>query len=576
MDVKCDCFEYKRLNYTKLVWKFFFSLTVLSTVLITATIENCPDSCECNTLRELFEPNELDEDCIVGLNNSMAIKCNINNTVTGWPDIVPVKTKVVMLDRSTQIRISSTQNHEWHKDVHYLSYANSKIQNIRPKSMEYFNNVKCINLGGNSIHSKGWVSGLVPTNQLEKLVLSKNHIHRLNESSFTGMFNLRSLYLSYNFIVNISPFTFEDLSNLEYLDLTGNALSTGGLHSASLFGLSSLTYLAMGENQIFETIPQVAAKGLYKSKLKTLDLHGISRLSKVSKGSLKDLSHLKTLNLSACGILELEKGWLEGATHRNLEVLDLSKNPLMRLEAHSIAALQSNMLSSLSNLKWVSFSGCHSLSTMNGDTFNFVPALEYLFLQNCNISRMNLAANDPLNPNTLNLITTLPNLRSIWVYGNPLICNCHLYHILQFSLPPTIPVCHTDLLRGTSNCDNLGEKQSIRSEPMLIDPSSYKWEGQLIAITTSQTVCYQETKNTKVELRKADLELLQCEMDKVTVLVSIVLGPLAFAAAILVAFICGFRHGTNVVMNKLKNTSLPTSYELTRLNEDRTYPSPHA
>ena len=125
----------------------------------------------------------------------------------------------------------------------------------------------------------------------------------------------------------------------------------------------------------------MAAKGLYTSKLKTLDLHGISRLSKVSRGSLKDLPQLKVLNLSACSIFELEKGWLEGVTHQNLEVLDLSKNPLIRLEAHSIAALQNNMLSNLSNLKWVSFSGCHSLSTMDGDTFNFVPSLKYLFLQ---------------------------------------------------------------------------------------------------------------------------------------------------------------------------------------------------
>jgi len=544
MDVKYDCFEYKRLNYTKLVWKSFWisllSLVVLSTVTITASIENCPKSCECEKLQSFVKFNKLYENCIDDLNNSIVLKCKINNTITGLPANVPTKTKVVILDGSSKDLISSIQNQEWHKKIYYFSYANSKIQNIRPKSMESFSNVRCIDLKENSIHSKGWVSGLVPTSQLEKLVLNNNHIHRLNESSFTGMFNLRSLFLSYNFIVNISPFTFEDLSNLEYLDLTGNALSTGGLHSASLFGLSSLTYLAMGENQIFETIPQVAAKGLYTSKLKTLDLHGISRLSKVSRGSLKDLPQLKVLNLSACSIFELEKGWLEGVTHQNLEVLDLSKNPLIRLEAHSIAALQNNMLSNLSNLKWVSFSGCHSLSTMDGDTFNFVPSLKYLFLQNCNISRMNLAANDPLNPNTLNLLTTLPNINSIWVHGNPLICNCHLYHILQFSLPPALPVCHTDILRGTSNCENVGENQIVRTEPMKIDPSSYEWKNKLINITTTETVCYQETKNTKVELRKADLELLQCEMDKVTVLVSIVLGPLAFAAAILVAFICGF------------------------------------
>jgi len=544
MDVKYDCFEYKRLNYTKLVWKSFWtsllSLVVLSTITITASIENCPKSCECEKLQFFVQFNKLDENCIDELNNSIVLKCKINNKTTGLPANVPTKTKVVILDGSSKDIISSIQNQEWHKNIYYFSFANSKIQNIRPKSMESFSNVRCIDLGENTIHSKGWVSGLVPTSQLEKLVLNNNHIHRLNESSFTGMFNLRSLLLSYNFIVNISPFTFEDLSSLEYLDLTGNALSNGGLHSASLFGLSSLTYLAMGENQIFETIPQVAAKGLYTAKLKTLDLHGISRLSKASKGSLKDLPHLKILNLSACSILELEKGWLEGVTHQNLEVLDLSKNPLTRLEAHSIAALQNNMLINLSKLKWVSFSGCHSLSTMDGDTFNFVPSLEYLFLQNCNISRMNLAANDPLNPNTLNLLSTLPNIRSIWVHGNPLICNCHLYHILQFSLPPATPVCHTDMLRGTSNCDNIGENQIVRSEPMKIDPSSYKWENKLIKITTTKTVCYHETKNTKVELRKADLELLQCEMDKVTVLVSIVLGPLAFAAAILVAFICGF------------------------------------
>ena len=195
MDVKYDCFEYKRLNYTKLVWKSFWisllSLVVLSTVTITASIENCPKSCECEKLQSFVKFNKLYENCIDDLNNSIVLKCKINNTITGLPANVPTKTKVVILDGSSKDLISSIQNQEWHRKIYYFSYANSKIQNIRPKSMESFSNVRCINLKENSIHSKGWVSGLVPTSQLEKLVLNNNHIHRLNESSFTGMFNLR-------------------------------------------------------------------------------------------------------------------------------------------------------------------------------------------------------------------------------------------------------------------------------------------------------------------------------------------------------------------------------------------------
>ena len=198
------------------------------------------------------------------------------------------------------------------------------------------------------------------------------------------------LNLAYNNIVVIKPFTFEELSNLEILDMTGNSLSVNGLQTASFFGLLSLKELYIGENHIMGTVPKLAASGLYDSPLKILDLHDFKKLQVLKRGSFEDLKHLRELNLSNCAITKVERGWLDVYTHRYLEVLDISKNFLTKIESDSIAATKlpdtavstdNEQLYSLPKLEWLTLSNSHRLSKLDGNAFNYVPSLKFLFLQ---------------------------------------------------------------------------------------------------------------------------------------------------------------------------------------------------
>ena len=52
----------------------------------------------------------------------------------------------------------------------------------------------------------------------------KNEINSLKRSQLTGLINLKYIGLNANFLSNIEPFTFCDLKQLSYLDLSFNYL----------------------------------------------------------------------------------------------------------------------------------------------------------------------------------------------------------------------------------------------------------------------------------------------------------------------------------------------------------------
>ena len=149
---------------------------------------------------------------------------------------------------------------------------------------------------------------------------------------------------------------------------------------------------------------------------------------------------------------------------------------------------------------------------------------------------MNIAANDPLNPKKMNLKSTLPNLISIWIYGNPLRCNCHLKALIEATQPPA--KCKTTAFGSKSKCN----EPSKPTTPIVIDPSTYTRNNITVVVrhqNTKRAYCQSDDADKAVDIRWVNLEELKCETGAVTIFVSIVLGPLAFAAAILVAFVCG-------------------------------------
>merc|ERR1712004_851446 len=102
------------------------------------------------------------------------------------------------------------------------------------------------------------------------------------------------------------PFpAFHGLESLRLLRLSGNAL--GNLPSAQLSGLERLEELSLGGNYI-EVLSDGSFPGL--RKLRALDLSNSQRLNLVSAQAFQDLSNLAWLSLSGCPSLSLQSGAL--------------------------------------------------------------------------------------------------------------------------------------------------------------------------------------------------------------------------------------------------------------------------
>ena len=152
---------------------------------------------------------------------------------------------------------------------------------------------------------------------------------------------------------------------------------------------------------------------------------------------------------------------------------------------------------------------------------------------------MNVAANDPFNPNRVHLKSTLPHLEAIWIAGNNLTCNCHMRALHDASLPPKPALCQRTALGGRTNCDVTTQQPT--SPVVKIDPEEYVWAGEARKVPETDTrgCCFHRGMGMQMKVDHARLDELVCATDVLTIFIGIILGPLAFAAAILVAFMCG-------------------------------------
>ncbi|XP_066152962.1 tsukushi-like isoform X2 [Euwallacea fornicatus] len=113
----------------------------------------------------------------------------------------------------------------------------------------------------------------LPSN-IDVLELSKNRIRKVGKEDLSLYTQLTHLYLSDNLIVNLEDDTFGELSSLETLDLSTNAITK---IPASLFKLSSLKTLYLSNNMninIAELIEE--ATPIHESSLTKLDISFIT------------------------------------------------------------------------------------------------------------------------------------------------------------------------------------------------------------------------------------------------------------------------------------------------------------
>ena len=252
-------------------------------------------------------------------------------------------------------------------NVRDLDLSRNNLRELPPNAFAGLENLQTLSLGQNNLHElpNGLFAGL---ENLQTLSLGQNNLRELPNGLFDGLSNLRELHLGGNpgdpfdveigvcgqvpavrrvlereaslncagitdaslsdvhsltvhddNLTGLQPGVFDDMANLQTLELTGRSLSE--LSPGAFNGLGNLRILTLGVGDLRELEPGVFA-GL--DNLEELTLWG-ANLPEPKPGMFAMLVNLQTLSLQSRNLTELPPGVFNDL--KNLQVLDLRSNP---------------------------------------------------------------------------------------------------------------------------------------------------------------------------------------------------------------------------------------------------------
>jgi hypothetical protein len=247
-----------------------------------------------------------------------------------------------------------------------------------------------------------------------------------------------------NIIPSILP------TNVRILVLDGNSITYFENDSFVSRGLVELEILKADFCQI-RTIQFGAFNGL--TKLKNLSLWK-NEITEIIPGTFEKMSRLEYLDLMDNRIERLELDVFSGLI--NLQIVYLGFNNLQYIHPHTFVGLPNLQSLYLSNnaelpvptdrhfinshsLKQLDISGCY-VSSVSFETFANVSVLETLDLNYNNLTTVDI-----------NILKTLPKLSTLYLYDNPLQCDCQLQevwrwcedHNIRTAYKKTAPECDT-------------------------------------------------------------------------------------------------------------------------------------
>ncbi|CAG9537450.1 unnamed protein product [Cercopithifilaria johnstoni] len=350
---------------------------------------------------------------------------------------------------------------ELYPDLEYLDLSFNKIDMLDMKIFKYQTKLRVLRLRGNQLSSLQ-LDSFVGLSQLQMLDLSANQLSQLEPLSFPELIHLQELIVSDNLLVTLLPNTFAGLKNLQRLDLSNNRLHTIAqhlfddvptLHSLDL----SHNNLSSIEADTFASLTSLKRLDLSSNSLVEQSFNGLNSLQylnisynlvqRIITSNYRSLSLLRELDLSSNQMMELPASSFDGLN--SLEILRMTNEPYL----HSIKL---NAFSGLINLRELNLSSCHVLGKIDENAFEYDNQLEMLDLSNCRLERL---------PQKL---TEWTNLKSLYIFGNPLHCDCEMLSFLpevlrKFSINAT---CFTppwlfdkNIMQLSENCTTLSESQ---------------------------------------------------------------------------------------------------------------------
>ncbi|XP_044311668.1 toll-like receptor 3 isoform X4 [Varanus komodoensis] len=236
----------------------------------------------------------------------------------------------------------------------FLNLTKTGITSIKPRTFSWLRQLKTLDLCFNNIKQKLTGQEFQGLRNIETLYLSYNYQLNLTSESFTSVPSLRKLRLRRVGCknLNISPSPFRKLNNLTILDISNNNIANmrddlfDGLQQLEILdlqhnnlarlwkqgnpggpvlflkGLQSLHLLDLESNG-FDEIPLNAFRGL--SQLRSLNLR-YNNLNLLPKFVFDDLTSLNALYLEKNLITAVEEK-VFGKVFKNLKVLNMGYNP---------------------------------------------------------------------------------------------------------------------------------------------------------------------------------------------------------------------------------------------------------
>ncbi|KAM9305810.1 vasorin [Gastrophryne carolinensis] len=232
---------------------------------------------------------------------------------------------------------------------------------------------------------------------LQLLDLSHNKLSHLPGGVFKSLANLSNLDLSSNQITEISAETFQGLGRLERLYLSDNHIRS--IHPDAFRGLENLIELKLSKNQL------VVPPAFLLSRLLLLDLSH-NAIPVIQSGAFH-ASNIETLKMAGLGLKEVPEDLLSGL--RNLHELDLSDNQLSKVPP------------GLRGITKLNLAGNVAISQLHLEEFSGLTGLQDLDLSGLSLHTL-----------PKGIFQSLKRLRGVSLAQNPFNCVCALSWLTEW------------------------------------------------------------------------------------------------------------------------------------------------